>query len=88
MASCGYCTHSTGEDGFLPLVCRLCERSFHLNCLNCERRPTALRGDQLFELCCSSCSGTGKDTWRRLNLNWYMIIINYNGVILAIPGYM
>ncbi|XP_003383135.2 PREDICTED: cysteine-rich protein 2-binding protein-like [Amphimedon queenslandica] len=75
MASCGYCTQPFEDSSpWLPLLCRLCERYFHLDCLGSKRKPTALRGDQLFQFCCSFCSETRTETWSRLSLNWVHVI--------------
>lgn len=83
MSSCGYCTLAIeDEKRFLPLQCRVCNKLFHLHCLNCEKKPTALLGDQLFDFCCSFCSTNGRDSWTRLNLNWYNIYIKLNCLLI------
>ena len=66
---CGYCSNKTDNEKQLPLVCSVCDKSFHVDCI-CGNRPPVLYGDQLFHFCCSHCSSTGCDTWSRLSLTW------------------
>ena len=89
MTRCGYCAIDTDADTkYLPLQCRVCDKVFHLDCLQCER-PPALYGDQLFDFCCSFCNPNGSDQWARLTLNWWgsnLVLLSF--VLIVFLGFM